>query len=239
MHKKLLVSLLFLTSCYHPSLPSGSFRCGADSSCPDGLTCAADGLCRTPGDPADSPDMEASRVDLSLPPGTDLMSSGDLSGSDLKPPADLSAPPDMTPVGPCKGGAAMLDTGLYACSGTFAAGQAATLCNPGYHLCTGWSSAKNPMDACKADFFVTGATLSLNINPGNGNIMNEYCDATTGSTQALLGCGNYPTPRLPAACHNLKVQLPCNNTVTGWSCTNGISDAANSNPTGGALCCAD
>jgi hypothetical protein len=248
MRAALLLLLGALSGCYSPRLSSGGFRCGEGYICPRGLACV-EGLCR---DPADVPGTPGA-ADGSAPASTDGTGGGlggdaaaapDLAGRDLAG-LDLSGSgPDLAggPDGgagppPCKGAGFAVGPGVYACRGTFAAGQAASLCGAGYRLCTTGSGVTAPETACGGDFFVANVPLSLTLNRLSGAIEREFCGGVGGMTRALLGCGQLPTERLRMPCEGLRVQMPCSSPAAGWRCTAGAADAANDNPGSGALCC--
>lgn len=158
-----------------------------------------------------------------------------LAGQPLPDP-QAATTPDGGVAAACKSGGAQIDVGLYACVGTFGAGQAPSLCGAGYHVCASWSSTKDPNAACKTGFFAADVPLTLDFNH-DGNVDCEHCTSTSGASVALLGCGNPATKALPSTCNGLKVQVPCDGLFDGWRCKSGLKDAVNSDPASGVLCC--
>lgn len=155
--------------------------------------------------------------------------------------------PGQTPPqsGICAGAGTLLGMArgdqIWACSGSFAAGGAGTLCAdlPDVHPCGAGPHDESLVSLVDCDT-VKGFFLSqVSLSPGPFPI----CDPGPGLPRVLLGCGTAPgVIKIPGPdCHGLHHALGCSD-ASGWSCDlqKGSSSAAHtesaSNP-GGVLCC--
>ncbi len=237
-----VVPAVFLFGCFHPDLDAARYACdgslrGAD--CPPGFFCAVStgpqgsvGLCQRT---------------LSAPPGFDLSLSADLlpQKSDLRTVSDLRSVPDLAPTGPCTktATAQAVAAGVFTCPGNFTAGNFATLCSAGYHVCGAADVSLKLVKAaeCKAVSGFYATQIDAGITAG-GTVAD--CPAAMAEPTALVGCGTETrttaiTPT--AACLGQPEALRCEAAGTPWSCSHGLVDAAHQEVglLGGVLCCID
>lgn len=211
----LLSAALLLGGCLQIDATPGKFRCDQPGdACPAGLACVA-GLCQSRGDETGGvADLASATVDG---PGAAAGCAG--AGSLLQ-----------------RSGAAE----VYACQGRFGAGQQASLCAAGSHVC---GTADEALLAAVATegrcdglrgFFAAQVEGALS---GDGALA---CRAAQPPERALLlGCGADEGVTQPAgaSCRGLRAALSCAAAPSGWSCTSRLQDAAHSGDRGGVLCC--
>lgn len=138
---------------------------------------------------------------------------------------------------------------VFACTGSFAAGDPASLCNraAGMHVC-----GSDPRDddvlplldcAGASGFFVVQAPLAV-MSSGSGSGFDALCSPPPGpSERAILGCGASAEAVTlnPPGCHSLQHALRCPQSGA-WSCSaaGGLLDLAHDaslDAAGGTLCC--
>ena len=163
-------------------------------------------------------------------------------GADLAGSVELGGPDQASP--PCSGAAVRLasDGSVYGCRGAFASGGAATLCGPGYRLCTADDAIvlRTLGAACDQEggFFVSDITASMRTQDPMKNTVR--CGTAEGSeVPILLGCGR---PRDGMAlgtsnCATMTLYLLCKGGGS-FSCQSNLKTTAyNGADGGGALCC--
>lgn len=159
----------------------------------------------------------------------------------------LCVAPGQTPPqnGICSGPGTLLAMArgeqVWACTGSFAAGTASSLCaaQSDVHVCGPGPHDEALLALVDCDavqgFYLSLGSLAVGPSP--------ICDPPPGPPRVLLGCGTGPSVvRIPGAdCHGLHHSIGCFGSV-GWSCDpqKGGPSAAHtysqSSP-GGVLCC--
>ena len=136
---------------------------------------------------------------------------------------------------------------VFACRGSFAPGELASLCShsPGIHLC-----GSDPRDdellplidcASQSGFLAVAAPLAVQNGVGGAGV-DAICNPAPGSGErAILGCGT-PAEAISLnapGCHSLTHALRCPQSGA-WACRDGLGDLAHDaalDAVGGALCC--
>lgn len=220
--KALLMSAslsMSMPGCFQPDLHTGQFKCDQPGdTCPDGFACIS-GVCKS------------RRDDPTEPPAVDM----------APPP-----PPPPTSKGCTGGGTLLANAGgkdAYACSGTFPnpSSSPMSLCAAGYHVC------KNTDRALFLDARANGRCDGLRLDGFFAADVNAGYDPTgficepamAAATPSLIGCGSESGTRVVnPPCLDLVVAAPCDGSVSGWSCTSGLSSAThNAGKDGGVMCC--
>lgn len=238
-----LLWALALFSCYNPNYDGAHFRCSGDGDCPRDYVCTKN-VCQRPGADTAAPDLStASSDDLSMGHAPE-----DLRGT----AADLSAPGDMVPAGPCQQTGVVVGANgddVFACRGNFAARGYADLCGVNYHPCGTQRSDSGMIGGIDPDRCATvpgffAVALDAKLKNGSGDLA---CGAAgKNDTGILLGCGkagdeNGVRETTNGDCQGLAVYFDCGTTGAQWDCHGGarLADASHQSMVsfGGVLCC--
>lgn len=244
--RALLAAALLSASCYSPSFISGHYKCDRKEECPSSFDCVS-GRCVDPR--VGGADLAASEGDGAAAPEDLSTVASDMS----QPPQDLYTPDltgDLQGGGPCTSLGSAAGREIVACRALFAGGNTSGICPSGYRICNADDGGPLAVAAGSATCQNLGGFYAAQISAVlkmNGDVQ---CEATTlpaGGTWALVGCGSellttsattVGTKTVGNDCKKLKVLLPCDGTVKGWSCATGLSDATHTNVgRGGLLCC--
>lgn len=212
MRIQLLLFALFLAACFNPDTSQVTFTCasGQENNCPEGQTCE-NGICAAP-----------TRTDLAV----------------VVRDLAVVAPPDLAQPSGCRSGRGKLLGAVWACTGSFNPGQAATLCADGNVLCT--SAAGLDTAACTAQegFFLANVVGRYFTK---GDLTGVKC---TGNDfyRVLYGCGNSTKARTAATpCGSFYQLVDCQDVSSDFRCPAGpfttIDNVTNPYPLDGVLCC--
>jgi hypothetical protein len=229
--------IVLLGACFQPDLDAAHYACDPallGTDCPQGFYCAA-GTCRRPPDLSSGADLRS--PDLLRAPH-DLRSSP----PDLGSPADLLALPDLSLSRPCSsGGGTTLVVGVHACPGAFAAGQYATLCGAGSHVCSTTDAANlSQLTAALCHDFNGFFASQVEGGVVGALPVQSRCPYVALDERALIGCGveaGAVQVTTALGCDDLFSAVPCKAGATPWSCSTGIENAAHTAVVGGVLCC--
>lgn len=179
--KALALGCLLAAGCFIPSIDDGDVACGPGGACPDGLTCAVDGLCRRNADGGEPSDLT----------GADLTGQ-DLSGADLLGiDGPCGGPFEQSCSGSCEGGACVdsdqcVPSGVALGAMVCIAGTSTT-CGAVGQPCCADSKCNNASDCCAGGVCVAAAST---CGPGAGNCGNGSCGSCGGPTKKCCAGGN-------------------------------------------------